>query len=67
MLGSGVFRLRVLTSWYRQLEHLESPLEQLMPQGARIEDIRAGLSHEGIEYREWVQESAAPLLRDLRL
>jgi hypothetical protein len=33
-------------------------------QGARLEDIRAGLSHEGIEYREWVQGSAASLLSD---
>src|ERR1700723_1229245 len=49
---------------YRQLEHLESRLDQLTPQGARTENVRAGLSHEGIEYRQWVQESAAPLLSD---
>lgn len=49
---------------YRQLEQLESRLDQLTPQGARVEDVRAGLSQEGIEYREWLQESAAPLLWD---
>jgi hypothetical protein len=49
---------------YRQLEHLESRLDHLTPQGARIENVRAGLSHEGIEYREWVQESAYPSLSD---
>jgi hypothetical protein len=62
--AAGYFVYLCLPHGYRQLEQLESRLEQLTPQGARIEDVRAGLSHEGIEYREWVQESAAPLLSD---
>jgi hypothetical protein len=49
---------------YRQLEQLESSLERLTPDGARIEAVRAGLSHQGIEYSEWLQESAGPLLWD---
>jgi len=63
-LAAGYFVYQCLPHGYRQLEQLESRLEQLTPQGARIEDVRAGLSREGIEYREWVQESAAPLLSD---
>ena len=62
--ASSYFVYLCLPHGYRQLEHLESRLDQLTPQGARIEDVRAGLSHEGIGYREWVQESAAPLLSD---
>jgi hypothetical protein len=49
---------------YRKLEQLESRLEQLTPQGARIADVRTGLSREGIQYWERIQESAAPLLSD---
>jgi hypothetical protein len=63
-LGIGYFVYRCLPHGYRQLEHLESRLEHLTLQGTRIEDVRAGLSHEDIEYREWVQESTAPLLSD---
>jgi hypothetical protein len=63
-LAAGYFVYLCLPHGYRQLEQLELRLEQLTAQGARIEDVRAGLSHEGIEYREWVQESAAPLLSD---
>lgn len=64
MRGGGVLRLPVLTSWYRQLEQLESRLDQLTPQGARVADVRAGLSREGIQYWERVQESEGPLLSD---
>ena len=63
-LAAGYFVYLCLPHGYRQLEQLESRLEQLTPLGARIADVRTGLSHEGIEYREWVQESAAPLLSD---
>jgi hypothetical protein len=62
--GAGYFVYLCLPHGYRQLEGLESRLERLTPQGASIVDVRAGLSHEGIEYREWAQESAAPLLSD---
>jgi hypothetical protein len=47
---------------YRRLEQLESRLEQLTLQGARIEDVRTGMSREGIRYYEWVQQSPGPLL-----
>lgn len=47
---------------YRRLEQLESRLDQLTPQGARIENVRAGLSHEGITYYERIEKSAGPLL-----
>lgn len=47
---------------YRGLDKLESRLERLTPQGARIEDVRVGLSHEGIKYYEYVQVSPGPLL-----
>jgi hypothetical protein len=63
-LAAGYFVYLCLPHGYRQLEQLESRLEQLTPLGARIEDVRTGLSHGGIEYRERVQESAAPLLWD---
>jgi hypothetical protein len=63
-MAAGYFVYLCFPHGYRQLEHLESRLEQLTRQGAGIEDIRAGLSREGIEYREWVQESSAPLLSD---
>jgi hypothetical protein len=49
---------------YRQLEQLEFRLKKLTPQGARVEEVRAGLSHEGIEYWERVQGSAGPLWTD---
>ena len=62
--GAGYFAYLCLPHGYRQLEQLESRLQQLTPQGARIADVRAGLSSEGIEYWEQVQESAAPLLSD---
>jgi hypothetical protein len=60
--ATGYFVYLCMPHGYRQLEQLESRLEQLTPQGASIEDVRAGLSHEGIEYGERVQESAGPLL-----
>ncbi len=63
-LAAGYYVYLCLPHGYRQLERLESRLEQLTPEGARIEEVRAGLSHEGIEYRAWVQESAGPLLSD---
>jgi hypothetical protein len=63
-LAAGYFVYLCSPHGYRQLEQLESRLEQLTQQGARIEVVRAGLSHEGIEFREWVQESAAPLQSD---
>jgi hypothetical protein len=63
-VAAGYFVYLCLPHGYRQLEQLESRLEHLTPPGARIEDVRTGLSHEGIEYREWPQESAAPLLSD---
>jgi hypothetical protein len=63
-LAAGYFIYLCLPHGYRQLEQLESRLEQLTPQGARIDQVRAGLLHERIEYREWVQESEAPLLSD---
>lgn len=47
---------------YRRLEQLESRLDQLTPQEARIEDVRAGLSREGITYYERIEKSAGPLL-----
>jgi hypothetical protein len=63
-LAAGYFIYLCFPHGYRQVEHLESRLEQLTTHGARIEDIRVGLSHEGIDYREWVQESTASLLSD---
>jgi len=63
-LPAGYFVYLCSPHGYRELEHLESRLKQLTPQGARFEDVRVGLSHEGIEYREWMQESATPLLSD---
>jgi hypothetical protein len=63
-LAAGYFAYVCLPHGYLQLEQLESRLEQLTPQGARIDQVRAGLLHEGIKYREWMQESAAPLLSD---
>src|SRR5881394_2322423 len=62
--AAGYFVSLCLPHGYRQLEQLESQLQQLTPQGARIADVRTGLSSQGIEYREWVQESAGPLLSD---
>jgi hypothetical protein len=63
-LAAGYFIYLCSPHGYRQLEQLESRLEQLTPQDARIDVVRDGLSREGIEFREWVQESAAPLLSD---
>jgi len=62
--ATAYFVYLCLPHGYRQLEQLESRLEQLTQQGARIADVRAGLSREGIQYWEQVQESAAPLLSD---
>ena len=62
--ATAYFVYLYLPHGYRQLEQLESRLEQLTQQGARIADVRAGLSREGIQYWEQVQESAAPLLSD---
>jgi hypothetical protein len=63
-LAAGYFVYLCSPHGYRQLELLESRLDQLTPQGAQIENVRAGLSRGGIEYGEWVQESAAPPLSD---
>ena len=58
----GYFVYLCLPHGFRRLEQLESRLERLTPQGARIEDVRAGLSKEGINYNERVEDSAGPLL-----
>jgi hypothetical protein len=63
-LAAGYFAYLCLPHGYLQLEQLESRLKQLTSQGALFDEVRAGLSHQGIQYREWVQESAAPLLSD---
>lgn len=61
-MAAAFFVYLCLPHGYRKLEQLELRLEQLTPQGARIADVRAGLSREGIQYWERVQESAGPLL-----
>jgi hypothetical protein len=62
--AAAYFVYLCLPHGYRQLEQLESRLEHLTPQGARIADVRAGLSREGIQYWEQVQEQGGPLLSD---
>jgi len=62
--GAGYFAYLCLPHGYRQLEQLESRLGRLTPQGARIEDVRAGLSREGITYYERMEQTAGPLLSD---
>jgi len=62
--AAAFFVYLCLPHGYRKLEQLESRLEQLTPQGARIADVRDGLSREGIQYWERVQESEGPLLSD---
>jgi len=67
VIGCGAVAFFVylcLPHGYRKLEQLESRLGQLTPQGARIADVRRGLSRDGIQCWEQVQESAAPLLSD---
>jgi hypothetical protein len=67
VIGCGAVAFFVylcLPHGYRKLEQLESRLGQLTPEGSRIADVRDGLSREGIQCWEQVQESAAPLLSD---
>lgn len=61
-LAAGYFVFLCLPHGYRQLEQLEFRLKKLTPQGARVEEVRAGLSHEGIEYWERVQGSSGSLM-----
>jgi hypothetical protein len=63
-VAAAFFVYLSLPHGYRKLEQLEARLERLTPQGARIADVRDGLSREGIQYWEQVQESEGSLLSD---
>jgi hypothetical protein len=60
--AGAYFAYLCLPHGYRRLEQLESRLDQLTRPGASIEEVRAGLSREGITYYESIEKSAGPLL-----